>query len=286
MLGLNRDEFKTLKGFEYLYESYREWKEKFPQYKPQELLLLSGVFKMNFGKADIISRFTDVRLPRLAEYLEEQKIMPCDYKDYLDQCRTLEYNLHDTAICMPHNFEKMYTRLSQLIKNRQSEEEQRLFKTNYSTRKRMEFSSGDLLIRQPNSIGEIIEEGAALEHCVSGYANRHARGTLTIMFLREKSNPDKPFCTVEVSSRLKIVQCRECLNNNAYNPKPKAIEDFEKRYQEYLDSIVRNEAKKARSKKNDTGNKRKSRGNGRVHQGSEPQPQDNYGGAACTAVAV
>lgn len=52
MLGLNRDDFKALKGSEYLYEPYREWKEKYPKYKPSELLALSKMFNWNFGEAE------------------------------------------------------------------------------------------------------------------------------------------------------------------------------------------------------------------------------------------
>lgn len=213
--------------------------------------------------------------------------MSHDYGDYLDQCRTLQYDLHDTAICMPRDFEKMHTRLSQLIKYRESEEQKRLFKTNYSARKSLEFSSGEFLIRQPKSIGEIIEEGAALEHCVGGYAERHAQGELTIMFLRKKSKPDEPFYTIEVSSKLKIVQCRGYRNNNADNPKPKSVEDFEEKYQEYLDALIEQKARKNDSTRiKDRAGGRKPRGNGRIHQGIESQLQNNHGCTACTTIAV
>ena len=287
MLGLNRDDFKVLKGSEHLYEPYREWKEKYPKYKPSELLALSKVFNWNFGEAETFLLITGVRLPRLAEYLEGQGIMPRDYRDYLNQCRTLQYDLHDTAICMPRDFEKMHTRLSQLIEYRESEEQKRLFKTNYSARKSLEFSSGEFLVRRPKSIVEIIEEGAALEHCVGGYAERHARGELTIMFLREKSKPDEPFYTIEVSSKLKIVQCRGYRNNNADNPKPKSVEDFEEKYQEYLDALIEQKAREndsTRIKVRAGG--RKPRGNGQIHQGIESQLQNNHGCTACTAIAV
>ena len=250
MLGLSRDDFKALKGSEHLYEPYREWKEKYPQYDPRELLTLSRVFRWNFGEAEGFLGSTGVRLPRLAEYLGEQGIMPRDYGDYLNQCRELQYNLRDTAICMPRDFEKMHTRLSKLIEHRQSEEEQRLFKMNYSERRALEFSSGGLMIRQPKCIDEIIAEGKELEHCVGGYAERHAQGALTIMLLRKKSEPDKPYYTVEVSNDYKIVQCRGLRNNTADNPKPKSVGDFEKKYQEYLDGIAQSKAKKARLSRN------------------------------------
>lgn len=287
MLGLNRGDFKTLQGSKHLYEPYREWKEKYPQYDPQELLTLSRVFRWNFGEAENFLQDTGVRLPRLAEYLGGQGIMPRDYGDYLNQCRELQYNLHDTAICMPRDFEKMHTRLSKLIEHRQSEEEQRLFKMNYSERKALEFSSGRLMIRQPKCIDEIITEGKELEHCVGGYAERHAQGALTIMFLRKKSEPDKPYYTVEVSNDYKIVQCRGLRNNTADNPKPKAVEDFEKKYQEYLNALAEQKARKNdRTGSKNTARGRKQSGDGRIHKSSEPQPQDNHSGAARAAVAV
>ena len=45
---------------------------------------------------------------------------------------------------------------------------------------------------------EIQQEGLTLHHCVGGYAYSHESGATTIMFLRKKSEPDKPFYTIEV----------------------------------------------------------------------------------------
>ncbi len=247
MLGLNRDEFKTLIGSEQFYELYRAWKEKYPQYKPKELLTLAKVFHWYFEEAERFLQITGVRLPRLAEYLSGQGIMPYDYRDYLDQCGMLQYDLHDTAICMPHDFVAMHTRLSQIIKYKQSEEERKQFENNYLIRKMLEFSSGDYIIRQPKNIGEIIAEGAALSHCVGGYASRHAKGNLTIMFLRRKSEPDKPFYTIEVSTSFKIVQCRGYKNNSVNGggeEKPEEIKQLERHYQQYLNTIKSKKVRK------------------------------------------
>ena len=57
---------------------------------------------------------------------------------------------------------------------------------------------------------------------------------------------------MEVSNELQIVQCRGYRNNNAGNPKPEEIIEFERRYKEYLDEVKKNrkkEAKKAERKK-------------------------------------
>ncbi len=101
---------------------------------------------------------------------------------------------------------------------------------NHEQRHDLEFFGEEFIVIQPHFLDEIIKEGEKLCHCVGGYVDRHARGELTIMFLREKSNPGKPFYTVEVSNKLKIVQCRGLHNNMAGNPKPKAVKDFQKDY--------------------------------------------------------
>ena len=77
----------------------------------------------------------------------------------------------------------------------------------------LEFATDEYFIRQPDSTDEIVVEGQKLSHCVGGYAERHATGKLTIMFLRQKSAPDEPYYTMEVSNDYKIVQCRGYKNN-------------------------------------------------------------------------
>ncbi len=235
MLGLNRDEFKTLKGSENLYEPYRKWRDKYSKYKPEELLTLAKVFHWNFGEAERFLQITGVRLPRLAEYLSGQRIMPYDYRDYLDQCKELQYNLHDTAICMPHNFNAMHERLSEIIEYRQSEEVQKLFEENYPQRKDLEFGSGKYIIRQPESMDEIIDEGSKLHHCVGGYAKRHARGKLHILFIRQSEKPDKPYYTMELSTDGKIVQVRGLRNCDP----PKTVQKFIEQYKQHIANVFR-----------------------------------------------
>ena len=103
----------------------------------------------------------------------------------------------------------------------------------------LEYESGSLILVQPESIDEIANEGKTLCHCVGGYAERHAKGITNIMFLRRKTEPDKPFYTVEVSRELKVMQCYGYKNNKAGNDKPPEIEAFEKDYQHYLEELKR-----------------------------------------------
>ena len=83
-------------------------------------------------------------------------------------------------------------------KRKEREQRAKLNKVKIEFRKTLEFEDKDYLIRLPVDKNEIIKEGMELHHCVGGYAERHETGDTTIMFLRKKSEPDKPFYTIEV----------------------------------------------------------------------------------------
>lgn len=243
MLGLNRTEFSVLKGSEGYYDRYIQWRELYPKYKPQDLLALAKVFGYERGTLEMFCMRTGLKPLRLARYLNENNLYTCDYKDYLDQCRELQYNMHDTAVCMPKDFHTMHERLSAILEYKQNEEIRKAFIQNYESRKELEYSSNGLIIRQPASFDEITVEGAVLNHCVGGYAERHALGKLHILFIRTETKPDVPYYTMEVDTSGKIIQCRGYGNNRTV-PKPQEIFDFEIEYQKYLDKVFKRKNKK------------------------------------------
>ncbi len=69
-------------------------------------------------------------------------------------------------------------------------------------------SDGVYMIRVPETIKEIVDEGQALDHCVGrmGYIKEMAEGRNAIVFLRRCAEPDKPWYTLEVSPK-RIMQC-------------------------------------------------------------------------------
>lgn len=228
MLGLNRTEFRLLKGHEEFYEAYVEWRDVFPKIKPEGLLTIAEQFKHEHGSMQNFCKDTGLKPDRIARYLKSHKIMNWEYSDYLSQCRKLKYDLHDTSISMPRRFKEMHTRLSDLVKYKATQEMQKHFAEHVAKRKVLEFASGTLLIRQPKSVQEIIDEGKALHHCVGGYAERHANGMLHIMFIRTEEKPDVPFYTVEVNLLGRIVQVRG-MRNCKTTPEVQAfIEEYEK----------------------------------------------------------
>ena len=233
MLRLNRTEFKVLRDRASDYEIYMMWRDNFPKYKPDELLILANQFHYEVGTAQNFTQTTGLSPVRIARYLGSQGISNSDYSDYLRQCIRLKYNLHDTAISMPHDFIAMHTRLSALIEYQENAEAHQAFMQNMEMRERFCFSSGGLMIRQPDSMAEIIAEGKRLHHCVGGYAERHAHGKLHILFIRTAEKPDVPFYTMEVSLLGEIVQVRG-LRNCKTTPEVDALIE---EYKQYLAGI-------------------------------------------------
>lgn len=113
------------------------------------------------------------------------------------------------AVSELHRLHDLYTRLL----NEQQQQRQAMYaedarqrveriqkenKPKLDFRGQLEYDDENYLIRLPKDEDEICKEGMSLHHCVGGYAHEHSIGSTTIMFLRKKSEPDKPFYTIEV----------------------------------------------------------------------------------------
>lgn len=241
MLGITKSELKVLRGNEHLYETYISWRNEFPKVSPGDLINFAKVFGDAHGTMATFVEQTGATPQRITRYIEENGIFTRDYHDYLKQCKRLKYNTTDTAICFPHNFEAIHERLSATIKYQHDKAAIRAeFAKHIEERKQLEFSDGNLMIIQPKQLSDIAYEGKVLSHCVGGYAERHAKGALSIMFIRKKSEPDKPYYTMEVSADGKIVQVRG-KRNIAPN---KEVEDLIKGYKAYLEKIFSDKRRK------------------------------------------
>lgn len=241
MLGINREEFKVLRESPHVYERYILWRDEFPKMKPEDLMHLAEVFGSEHGTLARFVECTKLTPQRIARYLSENQVCTMDYSDYLQQCVKLNYDLHDTAISMPHDFSAMHERLSAIIQYQHNERVNQEFMAHMADRSVLEFALEDLMIIQPKRIEDIAAEGAALNHCVGGYAERHAAGKLHILFIRTADKPDVPYYTMEVSTAGEIVQVR-----GSHNRAPgKAVSRLVEAYRAYLAKIFKKERKTA-----------------------------------------
>lgn len=263
MIGVTKDVFQAIRGQRITLRDYRRMIEYYPEMTLEEVIRYNPVIMENFRDVSVAKKLTKESDRTILKYLCKQKAY-CSmvdihyYRDYLDQCQLLGYSLLDRTVRFPRDLIQAHDRTASALRalaeekrRKENEAKQKELEKLMKKREKLEFSAGEYIVRQPRFINEIVDEGKALGHCVAGYAQRHAQGALTIMFLRKKSDPDTPYFTIEVSKDYKIVQCHGYKNDVTWNggiAKPQEIIDFEKLYQAHLYKIRDAEKKPERRK--------------------------------------
>ena len=249
------------------YTQYIQWRKYFFQGKSDiERLKYFGNFRGSTEYIEEVEKLTGLPRKKIMDYALKHMnkegaafFMIC-YRDYLHECQKLQYNLNSKPIIMPKDLFTAHERTSGILA---AIADKIINSTMHETdEKRRDLEVFDmelgLILRLPRSAKEISDEGAKLDHCVGGYADRHANGKLTIMFLRSISHPNTPYYTMEVTNSLQIEQCRG-YRNNRFDEKPEIIIEFERRYSEYLQYV------KKQRKKEEAKAKRKKRAQQKVN---------------------
>lgn len=125
--------------------------------------------------------------------------MISDWRDYVINAEKLGWNLKDSFILFPKNFEEAHDRAADLaeienakIMDGEVQKQEMQLNASYG------YSTKSYLIRAPHSAAEIVAEGQTLRHCVATYVERVAEGKTAILFMRAAAKPDKPLYTIEV----------------------------------------------------------------------------------------
>jgi hypothetical protein len=127
--------------------------------------------------------------------------------DYINEAEVLGYDLTNPLMQMPKGLVKKHdaaVKAAEAVREAKRKVEllelaEKAQERNRECDKRYAFAFGGYLIRAPIDAAEIAAEGKALKHCVGGYAERHLNGTLSILFLRSQTDPDKPLVTIEMT---------------------------------------------------------------------------------------
>ncbi len=142
--------------------------------------------------------------------------------DYIDMADRLGYDLSNPVWQMPKNLEEKHDQLAEVVNAMKMEAaREQMEKRREKAGKRYNFTMDGWIIRAPMDADEIRAEGAALKHCVGGYAARHIEGKRTILFLRSEAAPDTPYVTIEMNGST-LVQIHGYDNERspcAVNPK-------------------------------------------------------------------
>lgn len=161
------------------------------------------------------------------------------YIDYLSMRVALGYDLHNTVYQQPRDLTAAHTKM--VLESSEKEMDARLseVKTRFpkirkeyrKLRNRYFYEDENLLIRPARSAEEIVMEGRILHHCVGGnnYLNKHNRGETYILMVRQQSDPEVPYITVEIEA--KTDRIRQWYGANDKKPD-------EKNMQKWLDDYI------------------------------------------------
>lgn len=218
ILGITKEELRQLRKIKIQYsefEGYIKLKRKGDNISVKDIQLFR---KINSGINiysiyQMVSKHISVK--SFVEYIKKQgyKEAVNDYCDYIRDCKTLNYDLRDTAVLKPYDLIKVHERTNVLVqvKSNKAENEKikKLYKENNET---YTFEDDNYVITLPPDVESLIVEGKKLSHCVGNYAKIMADGNCIILLVRKKDEPDTPFVTAEIrdNKKMQIRGYRNC----------------------------------------------------------------------------
>ncbi|MCH4236472.1 MAG: PcfJ domain-containing protein [Clostridium tyrobutyricum] len=130
-----------------------------------------------------------------------------NWNDYLINVNKLGLNLKSDFTLFPKNLPEKHDQAYKLVVKKKEKEYDKNIKNQYLSKlEKYSWNYKNYVICIPKNALEIIQEGEILHHCVGSYVSRVAKVETTILFLREKSNIERPFFTLEVKGS-NIIQC-------------------------------------------------------------------------------
>ncbi len=175
------------------------------------------------------------------------------YNDYLRAVKGLGLDLHDTKNAYPNDFWRMHDLRTHEFAALQAKEDRKKRKQLYKAfeikakeLKKLEWSNGYYTIIIPDSVADLIHEGAVLHHCVGklGYDLKVVKGTSIIAFLRKAEDIKQPLVTIEY--RIDLGKIAQCYGRNDTRPE-KEICDYAEEWAEYVKKKIKGEKENGES---------------------------------------
>ena len=169
-----------------------------------------------------IIELIDISVHQAVEYLERVRVSQCflpksaviEWYDYLNASQNIQADLSDKTVRYPSSLKREHDRAAfkyQVIKDKTKEERFQKICREYG--ETYFYESEEFQIVAPVDMQDLFEEGRRLNHCVGNYADRIADGKTCICFIRKKSEPDRPYFTVEIAPEEERVRQIHGLSN-------------------------------------------------------------------------
>ena len=163
----------------------------------KELLAHMSVHKLQRYVEQQFSPEDEAALKRVDYY--KMNTLITDYHDYLCMCKELQYDVKNSFILFPRELKAAHDSVAKTLKDKRTAEQEKAIAGSFDEwQKRYQYQSKELMMIPPHSAKEIVDEGAALHHCVRLYVKNVAEKKSVILFVRSVDEPDKSLCTVEV----------------------------------------------------------------------------------------
>jgi len=250
-----RDERYAGDGVDIYAEDNREW--ILGNYMPQYLLWnkagLGDVFRALWEKYNFVFQHDGYNFSRLQEVLTQLKGWGFDTK------RVMDYLFHDLPMQglvqkvanydVPHELvllrdyakmmvemDRRYDRYPKALKmchdiaakNYKVQQSQVLAKKYEQVReglKKYEWEGEEYVVIAPPTMSSVVQEGAALNHCVASYVDGMVNGDYAIMFFRKKDAQEKSLVTLQIRDG-RIVQARGQSNRTPSKEEQEEINKF------------------------------------------------------------
>lgn len=163
----------------------------------KELLAHMSVHKLQRYVEQQFAPEDEAALKRVDYY--KMNTLITDYHDYLCMCKELQYDVKNSFILFPRELKAAHDSVAKTLKDKRTAEHEKAIAGSFDEwQMRYQYQSKELMMIPPHSAKEIVDEGAALHHCVRLYVKNVAEKKSVILFVRSVDEPDKSLCTVEV----------------------------------------------------------------------------------------
>lgn len=139
---------------------------------------------------------------RAMHYLQRTRQSGQTLADTWDMSARLGLDMTDPQVLFPKELRATHDRLAvtvaELAQKEKAEKTQQQFRAILDRYGHLEWSDGEICIRLPRSLTELVREGAVLHHCVGGYGDKHSSGSDVIWFVRHARRPERSWYTLDI----------------------------------------------------------------------------------------
>lgn len=169
------------------------------------------------------------RTPHGTIRYDSMQALVTEYRDYLEMCEKMEYDLKNSFVLYPKDLQKSHDSVARRLKHKIDTKMKRDFMAIYKgIVGKFDFEKDGMKIVYPTTPDDLTKEGHGLHHCVEKYTDRVVEHECIILFLRQCYDENKPYYTIELQNR-HIVQVRGMGNRSMTPEVQKFITVWEQR---------------------------------------------------------